>query len=100
MKEKLAKLAELLLDTGKRNNLINFKDNKTNTVEIVAPSFDAVVKKLANAYVFEAFDPKLDGEDEGGRLTDARLKEILKNKGQYISKYECKLSKTILRRRR
>ncbi len=94
MKEKLAKLAELLLDTGKRNNLINFKDNKTNTVEIVAPSFDAVVKKLANAYVFEAFDPKLDGEDEGGRLTDARLKEILKNKGQYISKYECKLSKT------
>lgn len=94
MKEKLAKLAELLLDTGKRNNLINFKDNKSNTAEIVAPSFEGVTKKLSGNYVFEVYDPKLDTEDEGGRLTDNKLKEILKNKWDFVARYESKLSKT------
>ena len=37
--EKLNKWAELLLDTGKRNNLIHFKDTKMGSVEILSPDF-------------------------------------------------------------
>ena len=32
--KKLDKWADLLLDTGKRNNLINFKDTRASTVEV------------------------------------------------------------------
>lgn len=32
--KKLDRWASLLLDTGKRNNLVNFKDTKASTVEI------------------------------------------------------------------
>lgn len=32
---KLDKWADLLLDTGKRNNLINFKDTRVSTVEVL-----------------------------------------------------------------
>ncbi len=61
---KLDKWAELLLDTGKRNNLINFKDSKSNTVEVVAPDFYTVFQKAEHATVFEVFDPKLEKEDD------------------------------------
>lgn len=37
--EKLHVWADLLLDKGKGNNLINFKDTKTGTAEIVYPDF-------------------------------------------------------------
>ncbi len=60
---KLDKWAELLLDTGKRNNLINFKDSKSNSVEVVAPDFYTVFQKAEHAAVFEVFDPKLENED-------------------------------------
>ena len=33
--KKIDKWAELLLDTGKRNNLINFKDTRVSTVEVL-----------------------------------------------------------------
>lgn len=33
--KKLSRWAELLLDTGKRNNLVNFHDTKLSTVEIL-----------------------------------------------------------------
>lgn len=33
--KKLDKWADLLLDTGKRNNLINFKDLRASTVEVL-----------------------------------------------------------------
>ena len=43
--DKLNKWANLLLDTGKRNNLISFKDSKATSVEIVSPDFDTVFFK-------------------------------------------------------
>ncbi len=61
---KLDKWAELLLDTGKRNKLINFKDSKSNSVEVVAPDFYTVFQKAEHAAVFEVFDPKLEKEDD------------------------------------
>ena len=45
-KEKLNKWAELLLDTGKRNNLINFKDTKSGTAEILLPALQSCIKQV------------------------------------------------------
>lgn len=62
--EKLNKWAELLLDTGKRNNLIHFKDAKTSTVEILAPDFVTLFNRAEHSAVFEVYDPKLEDEEE------------------------------------
>ena len=37
--KKLDNWANLLLDTGKRNNLISFKDTKASTAEVLYPDF-------------------------------------------------------------
>ena len=44
--KKLDKWANLLLDTGKRNNLINFKDTRASTVEVLLPSSDVLFEKV------------------------------------------------------
>lgn len=61
---KLDKWADLLLDTGKRNNLINFKDTRASTVEVLLPSSDALFEKVDGATSFEVFDPKIIEEDD------------------------------------
>ncbi|MDO4839320.1 MAG: DUF4011 domain-containing protein [Desulfovibrionaceae bacterium] len=60
---KLDKWADLLLDTGKRNNLINFKDTRTSTVEVLLPSPAALFEKVDGASSFEVFDPNIAEED-------------------------------------
>ena len=62
--KKLDKWADLLLDTGKRNNLINFKDTRTSTVEVLLPSSDVLFEKVDGTASFEAFDPKIVEEDD------------------------------------
>ena len=62
--KKLDKWADLLLDTGKRNNLINFKDTRASTVEVLLPSSDALFEKVDGATSFEVFDPKIIEEDD------------------------------------
>mgnify|MGYP000361572564 CR=1 FL=1 len=57
--KKLDKWADLLLDTGKRNNLINFKDTRASTVEVLLPSSDVLFEKVDGTVSFEVFDPKL-----------------------------------------
>ncbi len=60
--ERLSKWADLLLDTGKRNNLINFKDSKQGTIEIVAPDFNILFEKAEHSAVFEVYDPRIDSD--------------------------------------
>ena len=62
--KKLDKWADLLLDTGKRNNLINFKDTRTSTVEVLLPSSDVLFEKVDGTASFEVFDPKIVEEDD------------------------------------
>lgn len=62
--EKLNKWADLLLDTGKRNNLINFRDTKKGTVEVVSPDISLLLSKAEHSVTFEVYDPKLDYEEE------------------------------------
>ena len=62
--KKLDKWADLLLDTGKRNNLINFKDTRASTVEVLLPSSDVLFEKVDGTASFEVFDPKIVEEDD------------------------------------
>ena len=62
--KKLDKWADLLLDTGKRNNLINFKDTRASTVEVLIPSSDVLFEKVDGTASFEVFDPKIVEEDD------------------------------------
>ena len=93
MKEKLAKLTEMLLDTGKRNNLINFRDNKSNTLEVVYPDFITLFHKADGNVVFEVFDPQIDVDEFDERISESKLKEKLKDKTQYIDNYTKKIKK-------
>ena len=104
--DKLNKWADLQLDTGKRNNLINFKDAKMGTVEIVSPDFDTLFSKAEHSATFEVYDPKLDDEedDEENEVVeetetpkdeqedDAREKRI--SKEDYMEMYEHRLKKS------
>lgn len=51
--KKLDRWASLLLDTGKRNNLVNFKDTKASTVEIISPT-DELFTKVESSASFRA----------------------------------------------
>ena len=60
-KTKLEKWSELLLDTGKRNNLINFKDRYSSIAEVLCPNpYEVFNKVLADSF-FEPVNP-ISGE--------------------------------------
>ena len=60
----LNKWADLLLDMGKRNNLINFRNTKMGTAEIVAPDLSALFSQISHTAEFEVYDPKLEDDDD------------------------------------
>lgn len=90
--EKLNKWAELLLDTGKRNNLIHFKDAKTSTAEILSPDFVTLFSRAEHSAVFEVYDPKLEDGEEEFSLNDEK-KEGYISKREYLETYGKKLKK-------
>ena len=96
--QKLDKWAELLLDTGKRNNLINFKDTKMGTVDVIFPDFVSLFNRAEHSANFEVYDPKLDeSEDEEIEVSNEEIEDD--EKGKCLSKeetlklYEKKLKK-------
>lgn len=102
--KKLDKWANLLLDTGKRNNLINFKDTKASTVEIVLPTAEELFGKVDSSVSFEVFDPKIvDAEDEDYRDTataddevaavSSDKKNVKLNRDDYIATYSSRIKK-------
>lgn len=92
--DKLNKWAELLLDTGKRNNLINFRDSKAGSVEVVSPSFDALFSKIDQSATFEVFNPKFANDDDE-LYDDGEDDEGKKNlsKEAFVGLYERRLKK-------
>lgn len=61
--KKLDRWADKLLDTGKRNNLISFKDTKASTAEVLYPDSERVFSKCSVGHVFEVYDPQIPDED-------------------------------------
>ena len=79
--KKLESWIEKLLDTGKKNSLISFKDKKSSTAEILYPNGESVFSKCSVGHVFEVFDPKIpdiDSDESGG--TSEPLEEAKSNK--------------------
>lgn len=100
--KKLDKWADLLLDTGKRNNLINFKDTKALTVEILLPSPDTLFGKVDGSASFEVFDPNTDMEDDNSEsLSEADHAQIessadldsASKKSAFLSQYSGKIKR-------
>lgn len=96
--KKLERWANMLLDTGKRNNLINFKDTKASTVEVVLPHSEALFGKVDSSASFEVFDPKITDDEEELYSSDAAL-EVDANEEQkgklsradYIATYSSRI---------
>lgn len=99
--KKLDKWAELLLDTGKRNNLINFKDTRASTVEVLFPSADALFEKVDGSTSFEVFDPKIieendeleSSEPEQLQIEEPEESEALSGKAAFLAQYSGKIKR-------
>ena len=74
--KKLDSWAEQLLDTGKRNNLVNFKDTKSSSVEVVLPEISSIFEKADSSASFEVFDPKLDTDEDDVATINKVCKKI------------------------
>lgn len=90
---RLDKWADLLLDTGKRNNLVSFKDIKMGTVEVVVPDLDTLFSKVEHATSLEVYDPQLGDDEESFEDGEVQLdffdemQEGVNSQGRkYISK--------------
>lgn len=102
--KKLEKWANLLLDIGKRNNLINFKDTNASTIEIVLPNSEELFEKVDSSTSFEVFDPKIMDEEEDdyrdvvssnneqGEIEGEKKTEKL-NRKEYIETYATHIKK-------
>lgn len=91
-KQKLAGWADLLLDTGKRNNLINFHRTKGLYTELVYPDFSSFFGKISQDASFEIVDPfsKNSGDDSVAAGKDAPIL----SKEQYVELYSKKIKKS------
>ena len=85
--KKLDRWADKLLDTGKRNNLINFRDSKASSAEVVFPDCEHVFSKCAVGRVFEIFDPKIPDELFEGLIEEPTENEKNLSKSEYREMY-------------
>lgn len=100
--KKLDKWADLLLDTGKRNNLINFKDTRASTAEVLFPSSDIMFEKIDGSTPFEVFDPKIiedDDEGENGSISEqlqtesAVESDVSSGKAAFLAQYSGRIKR-------
>lgn len=61
--KKLDRWADLLLDPGKRNLLINFKDVKASTAEVIIPDSSTLFEIAKESSHLRVYDPKLESDD-------------------------------------
>ena len=71
---KLDSWADLLLDTGKRNQLIHFRDTRFSTVEIFLPSAEELFDRIDGAASFAIFHPGL--EVSFSKLNTAKISRL------------------------
>ena len=95
--KKLDHWAEKLLDTGKRNNLINFRDYKTSSAEVVYPDCDRFFDKCSLGHQFTVYDPQISDDDDILGSGSLRSNRSL-NKETYKALYAGKIrnEKTVL----
>lgn len=89
--KKLDRWAEKLLDTGKRNNLINFKDTKASTADVLYPDSEKIFSKCSVGHTFEVYDPNIPDEveelgDENANSESKTEKRL--SKAEYRARFE------------
>ena len=77
-----------LLDLSKKNNLINYKDNKTTTLEILKPDFYDAFKKITSSKQTFIYDTK---EDFSLEVLDTDTSSD-KDKTSFLNKYSKKVT--------
>lgn len=100
--KKLDKWAKLLLDPGKNNPFVKFKDTRTSTVEVLLPSCDVLFEKIDGTTAFEVFDPKIieeydDSEDgsaeEQLQIVTPEAPEESDRKSSFLAQYSGKIKR-------
>ncbi len=79
--------AKKLLDTGKRNNLISFKDTKASSAEIVVPDCAELFSRCSVGNTFNVYDPKISTEDFFEEETDDEKEKQQLGRDEYIDLY-------------
>lgn len=79
----LDQLTKKLLDVGKRNNMISFRDTKASTVEVLVPSSEELFEKVKTANTFEVYAPHLSEDEE------SEEEKPVKDKDEYLVRYKC-----------
>lgn len=81
MAEKLKLWRQRLLDTGKRNKLLNFRETKRSTLKIIYPEIDILYSDILSGDVLKF--PVNDDKQQGSFLENGLVKE--KKKGSILS---------------
>lgn len=81
MDKTFEKWCEKLLDTGRRNNLINFKDSASSTIELLAPSCGEIFKRISGG-------EKLSFYDVDSYIEKINASMKMSKKSDFISKDE------------
>ena len=84
--EKLESWAKKLLDTGLRNNLVNFKENK-GSLEIVSHSGSELFELLDKGARLEVFDPKKENDKDFPKTM---------SRDQYVESFKHLLKKNVI----
>jgi len=96
-KLKLDSWAKKLLDTGKRNNLVSYKERKGSSAEIVSPNIHDFFSKCQSSHVFDVFDPHfIDDDDDIDNLEEENNeadKEHKLSKAEYIERYSRRINR-------
>jgi len=95
------KWREKLLDAGKGNRLINYKDSKRRTIDILVPDMETVFQKISNGDVLSFFDvdeyirnkKDIDVLDAEGNINNEISKFDKITKQQIINELSDKLKK-------
>lgn len=101
LSKRIDKWAEQLLDTGKRNNLVSFKDRKLS-IEILKPSAKEIFQKFssANPEPFEIFNPPQifdadnSNDDSSVQNTglDSKRNKRIYNKNDFLNIFSNKIN--------
>ncbi len=92
--KKLEAWEQKLLDVGKRNNLISFKDTKASTVEVLVPSASTLFDKMEGSTAqFEVYDPQLDDDKLDIEEFSDEISEDITDRESYIKQYASHIKK-------
>lgn len=88
--KKLDAWAQRLLDIGKRNNLICYRDTRAATAEILLPDVGMFFRKLDEGVGFEVYDPCYDDDTDEEESEGKSKKE---DREAYLQKYGPKIKR-------